>query len=334
MGLMDKLADEATKTGGKVYVNPYTGSSIKYNSSKITDIVPTVSKKKKKTSSSSNHNTTTSSAVNSYDAQAAAAEELRRRQEEIAQRSYDRNVSALQNAYAQRADLLKKNYDSTIGALNSSYGNSRNNVNAQSDKALREAYVNRMMSQRNLGQSMAAQGMSGGLSETTQAGLLNNYGNARNNIEDTRSGNLKDLEVTYNNNVAAANQQYNNQLAEDAAQKAAYMMQLENDLSDGIAKSYSDMYSYIPALSQAYTQKMSDLLSKQQSYTPTTAEANNTPVTASTTQGSSGVNPNYYANYAAALKRRGYSDDQIVTLLTNTGLTEAESIQKILNQLS
>ncbi len=48
MGLMDKLADEATKTGGKVYVNPYTGSSIKYNSSKITDIVPTVSKKRRK----------------------------------------------------------------------------------------------------------------------------------------------------------------------------------------------------------------------------------------------------------------------------------------------
>lgn len=330
MGLMDKLADEAKKTGGKVYVNAFTGSSIKYPSGSSKN-----SGSKKKTSSGTSSGASSTSALDSYySAQTAAAEELRRKQEEAAQRAYNRNVSALQNAYAQRADLLRKNYDSTIGALDSSYGNSKNNVNAQSDKALREAYVNRMMSQRNLGQSMAAQGMSGGLSETTQAGLMNNYGNARNNIEDTRAGNLKDLEVTYNNNVAAARQQYNNQLAEDAAQKAAYMMQLESDLSDGIAKSYSDMYSNLPALSQVYTQKMSDLLAKQQAYTPEEATANNSVNLASTTQGSGGINPNYYANYALAMKRRGYSDDQIVTALAQTGLTSAESIQAILNQLS
>ena len=119
-------------------------------------------------------------------AQAAAeAERLRAQQEQVARGAYDRNMAALQDAYNQRATLLKNNYDSTVGSLKSNYNLSKNNVNNQSNQALQEAYINRMLSQKNLAQNMAAQGLSGGMAESTMAGLYNNYGNARNGIEES-----------------------------------------------------------------------------------------------------------------------------------------------------
>lgn len=333
MGLMDKMADIAKKTGGTVHINPYTGTSIKYT----TNSGSSSNKSSSKASSSSGSSANTVSNVDYYaqaQAQAAAeAERLRAQQEAIAKKAYKRNMSALQDAYSQKADLLKQNYDSTVGTLDTSYDNSKNNVNTQSNKALQEAYINRMLSQKNLAQNMSAQGISGGMSETTQAGLFNNYGNARNNIETTRSDNLADLEATHQNNLAAALQQYNNQMAQDAAQKAAYQMQLESDLANAIANSYTGMYQNIPSLTEAYTTQMQALIDNQGSYTPVQATANNGFSAVDTQSALDGVNPNYYANYAKKLKQLGYSDEQIVTALSGTGLSNANSIVNILNQL-
>lgn len=328
--------------------NPHKGTTTGYASNRTTP--------KKSTSSSSRSTSTASTNVNSgmssysqvqaeADARAEAeakaraeAERLRKQQEKIAQDSYNSNMSALQQAYDRKTNLLKQNFDTTKGTLGSTYNTSKGNVNAQSDKALQEAYVNRMLSQKNLAQNMAAQGISGGLSETTSAGLYNNYGNSRNNIEQTRSNNLTDLENAYQNNIASAEQQYNAQLAEDASAKAAQEIQLRSDLANLIANSYSDMYNNIPTLTEAYASQMQKLLANQSAYAPAQeAKATNDVVKANT---ESALDQDYskYSNYLGWAKKvrknnPGYTDEQIATLLNQNGVKNADAIAYILNQL-
>lgn len=118
-------------------------------------------------------------------------------------------------AYEEAAKAQKAVYDQNVAK-----------VNDAADKALREAYINKMQSQRTMGQQMAAQGLNGGYSETTAAGLQNNYGNARNELETERGSQLNDLGITYQNNMAA----------------------LQNILSQGVAGDTSNYYTNLAAL--------------------------------------------------------------------------------------
>lgn len=118
-------------------------------------------------------------------------------------------------AYEEAAKAQKAVYDQNVAK-----------VNDATDKALREAYINKMQSQRTMGQQMAAQGLNGGYSETTAAGLQNNYGNARNELETERGSQLNDLGITYQNNMAA----------------------LQNILSQGVAGDTSNYYTNLAAL--------------------------------------------------------------------------------------
>ena len=77
-------------------------------------------------------------------------------------------------------------------------------VNAAADQALREAYLNKMESLKGLNQALTAQGLSGGASETALAGLYNNYGNARSQIEAQRLEQQGNLQSTLQANLAAA----------------------------------------------------------------------------------------------------------------------------------
>ena len=98
---------------------------------------------------------------------------------------------AREEAYQKAAAQQKENYNFSVGQVN----------DATAD-ALREAYVNRMMQQRNLNQQLTAQGLTGGASETTTASMLNNYNNSRNALERENQRQLGDLLNTYQNNMA------------------------------------------------------------------------------------------------------------------------------------
>lgn len=146
-------------------------------------------------------------------------------------------ASAESNAYARLKSIYdaqaeaqrrarRAAYDAAVSAQRAEYNANVAKVNGAADKALREAYINKMQSQRTMGQQMAAQGLNGGYSETTAAGLQNNYGNARNALETERTSQLNDLGVTYQNNMAA----------------------LQNILSQGVAGDTSNYYTNLAAL--------------------------------------------------------------------------------------
>lgn len=140
--------------------------------------------------------------------------------------AYDNIRSAYERALAEQRRARQRAYDAAVSAQRAEYDANVNKVNSQADKALREAYINKMQTQRTMGQQMAAQGLNGGYSETTAAGLQNNYGNARNALETERGNQLNDLNITLQNNLAAARNILDSGTASDYAQYQTNMANL------------------------------------------------------------------------------------------------------------
>ena len=140
--------------------------------------------------------------------------------------AYDNIRSAYERALAEQRRARQRAYDAAVSAQRAEYNANVAKVNSQADKALREAYINKMQTQRTMGQQMAAQGLNGGYSETTAAGLQNNYGNARNALETERGNQLNDLNITLQNNLAAARNILDSGTASDYAQYQTNMANL------------------------------------------------------------------------------------------------------------
>ena len=214
-----------------------------------------------------------------------------------AQDAYNRNMEALNVAYDKKVSALKDNYNSTVESLNRQNDASKAEVNTDADRALREAYINKMLSARNLTQQMTAQGLSGGATETTLASMQNNYGNSRNGIETTRADNLTKLYNTLQDNLAAALQAYNTQRANADDMKFQYQMQIENALSNALAENYMAQMSAMSGIDESYNSLLQQLIANQGAYTYDNAQANNVVKSVSTAMNNSNAAANA-ANYA------------------------------------
>jgi hypothetical protein len=183
----------------------------------------------------------------------------------VAQGAYDRGMSSLNDTYTNLMNLLSGTYDSqrnTLEAnlnraknsLSDSYNRSRNNVSSNAENSLKQAYINNMLSKRNIAQQMSSMGLNGGMTETTLAGLANNYGNQRNDINKTLNTNLSDIEGKYNSglselegnyssSLADALASYNNAVANAQAQKLAQIIELENALTSNKLNAYTNYHN-------------------------------------------------------------------------------------------
>ena len=195
-----------------------------------------------------------------YEQQLRAQQEAR---QQAAQNAYNSNMSALENAYAKRLAGLDSNLASTKDLLTSSYNNSRDSLNASAEKSLQEAYINRMMNEKSMRNQLNAQGITGGASESVIAGMLNNYANARNNIENNLANNVRTLREAYQKNLASALQNRNDALSAAEDTNLKYKMQLENDLRNNIIGSYNDLYSGLMNADANYYDNMAKLVYNQ-----------------------------------------------------------------------
>lgn len=189
-----------------------------------------------------------------------------------AQNAYNNGMNALNSAYDAQMNSLRGNLDSTKSQLQNSYNNSRNDIQQDAENSLRQAYINKMLSQRNLGQQMSAQGLSGGATETTLASMQNNYGNARNNINTTANKNLTNLEQNYNDNLAQALQAYNSAVASSNLAKAQQQMQLESALANNQISALGDYQNYVRQSNADYLDLLKAAIQKGAnfSFDPTT----------------------------------------------------------------
>ena len=176
-------------------------------------------------------------------AQQAAADAQRRAEEQM-RAAQEAQRRAREEAYQRSAAQQKTNYEYGLGELNRA-----------TDNALQQAYISKMMSERNLPQQLSAQGLNGGASETTTAGMLNNYNNSRNALETERQNQLAGLANTFQNNMA---QLENQRASGDAADLSQYQTNLANLTANNANKlislmqGYANMAASMPQLRQRF----------------------------------------------------------------------------------
>ena len=254
-------------------------------------------------SSGSGSSKSNSSAANSYNALLAAYQAQRNNYDdylaqmrEAAQNAYDRGMGALNSAYDSQMSSLRGNLDETRNQLSNQYNRSKQNIMDDAADSLRQAYINKMLSQRNLGQQMSAQGLTGGATETTMANMLNNYGNARNNINTTQNNNLSNLEGNYSDNLSQAMQAYNSAVATANLQKAQQAMSLENALANNQISALGDYQTLLQRDNQNYLDLLKAAIQNGASFSYDPTEANNTFKAVALQQA---ANPNLTTNYQA-----------------------------------
>lgn len=257
--------------------------------------------------------------ANLYAQQQAQAQAYAAQQRAAAESAYRAGMERLGQAWDTKTGALKDNLNSTLANLQRQYDASKNEVNADANKSLREAYINYMLNKKNLNQNLTAQGIGGGAAESTMAGMYNNYGNSRNNINTTLNDNLTSLENTYQGNISNANQQYNSAYANALSDYLNYQNQLEQNLANSIVGSYGNMVSSLGSLDSGYTNALYDLLQKQAAY-----EYQNTMNTLGRDSVSTNTVNNMgsvtdWAKYLNSLRQQGQSDEQAVQNMIQQG---------------
>jgi hypothetical protein len=279
----------------------------------------------KKTSSSAS---TAAVSGGGYDL-AGYLEGLRAQQRADAEAAYDRARSALNNAYSEAYDAYGNVYSRGAEQLGRSYDNSRGKINSEATDAFRQAYVNRMLSEKNLGQRMAAMGMSGGASESTMAGLINNYGNARSGIQRTLDTNLGDLEMKYQGNLADLYNAYQQNIANIANQRASQLANLEMQLANLNANMGGDYYSAMLSGLGSLKNISSNAVANQAAYqAPNEQTVTNTFTPANITQANDmGGTATNWSKWQEEMQRQlanGSNVNGAIANLAGTGLTEQE----------
>lgn len=237
-----------------------------------------------------------------YKRQQEAYEEQLRQQREAAQNAYNRGMSSLNNAYNSQIGNLKSNLTDTQDQLLKQYNSSRSSINSDAEDSLRQAYINNMLSQKNLGQQMSAQGLTGGASESTMANMANNYGNARNAINTVANTNLSNLEGNYNSNLSSARQAYNSAVADADARKAQQVMALENALANNEISALGNYQSLLQQDNQNYIDLLKTALANGASFAYSPTSANNATKAVAVQQAS---NPGISNNYATIQELMG-----------------------------
>ena len=254
-------------------------------------------------SSGSSKSSSSSNTANAYNALLAAYQSRQndydaylRQMREAAQNAYDRGMSALNSAYDSQLSSLSDNLSETRNQLANQYNRSKQNITDDAANSLRQAYINKMLSQKNLGQQMSAMGLTGGATETTLANMLNNYGNARNEINTTQNKNLSNLEGNYSDNLSQAMQAYNSAVASANLQKAQQAMSLENALANNQISALGDYQSLLQRDNQNYLDLLKTAIANGASFSYDPTSANNTVKAVALQQA---ANPTLASNYQA-----------------------------------
>lgn len=250
-----------------------------------------------------------------------------------AQAAYDRGMSRLEDAYNSQMDSLNSNLSETKNTLLDQYNRSKKGIMDDAASSLRQAYINKMLSQKNLGQQMSALGLNGGATESTLANMANNYGNARSAINTTQNNNLYNLEGNYNNNLSQAMQAYNSAVANANLQKAQQAMSLENALANNQISALGDYQSLMQRQNENYLDLLKAAIANGASFSFDPTSANNTFSAINVQQAN---NPEYVNTLTALQNLMGAENTPGVTMPGMTVVnptTNNSSLAQMLAQL-
>lgn len=257
--------------------------------------------------------------------------QLNAERQAAAEEAYNRASGMLNDAYNKARGNYENIYNNGVDQLGRSYNNSLGKINDNANQSMQEAYINKMMSMKNLSQALAAQGLSGGASESATAGLINNYGNARNGIQKTWDTNRNDLEMNYNANLSDLYSAFQSQMANLDNQLAAQQANLINNLNNQIASAGGDYYSALMANPELLQSAMSGAVQKLGAYTPQNAEVTNTVNSVNTQQSNDMGQAYQYAKYLASLQQSAQNNLGVAQNLINAGF-DNKTIADLINQ--
>lgn len=164
----------------------------------------------------------------------------------------------LKQQQANQAKQLKAQTDKQIADINTAY-----NENA------RQAYIQREQAKRDLPQQLAAQGISGGLSESGNIALNTAYGNALSGYKGQRDSDTSNVKLQYGNDLASLNNTYlgkladvNNSYDQLIAQQKAAQLQAEEAARQAQVQSYRTTGNGSGQDNSAYIKQAQRLLDK------------------------------------------------------------------------
>lgn len=268
---------------------------------------------------------------------AAYLAELQAQRQAAANAAYERNMARIASAYNSAAGNLKSNYNSTESRLNAARDQSMGDVNTDAEKSLQQAYINKMLTNKNLNQRLSAMGYNGGATESTMAQLENNYGNSRNNINTTLNDNINKLNMTYGDNLANALQSYNSAMSNLDMQRMQLEMEAENARQNAIASNMSSFASMMGGDS-SYLAALQSALQNQQNYTYDATKATNDFVAGNAQQAASASQGANYAKYLAQAQleaANGANRSSVINMLFNavsSGDLDLNSAYEIINK--
>ena len=249
--------------------------------------------------------------------------------------AYERNMARIAEAYGNASSSLKGNYDSTVGRLNAARDKSMGDVRNDAEDSLRQAYINNMMTRKNLNQRLSAMGMNGGATETTMSSLENQYGKSRTGINETLNKNISNLDMTYGDNLAAALQSYNSAMANLDLQRMQMEMQAENARQNAEA---SSMNAYMN-IDSGYMNALKAALQNQANYQYDASQATNDYVAGNAQQAQAAANDANYSKWLAQAQleaTNGANANQVRANLFNAvrnGDLDLNNAWRIMNQI-
>ena len=212
-----------------------------------------------------------------------------------ANEAYERNMARIASAYSSAYDSLRGNLNSTTDRLNAARDKSMGDVRSDAEDSLRQAYINNMMTRKNLNQRLSAMGMNGGATETTMSSLENQYGKSRTGINQTLNDNISNLDMTYGDNLAAALQSFNSAKANLDLQR----MQLENQAEAARQNAEASSMSGYMNIDSGYVNALKAVLQNQANYQYDPSQATNDYVAGNAQQAQSAAEGANYSKWLA-----------------------------------
>lgn len=114
---------------------------------------------------------------------------------------------------SEQLRALREAQEEAEAARRAQFEQNSADLRKQTDAAKRNAYVAYMQGQKNLPQTMAAAGYTGGITETTASGLAGDYQQALTDLENQYASNLAQLQANLDAGIAQDNAAYNQQIA-------------------------------------------------------------------------------------------------------------------------
>lgn len=107
---------------------------------------------------------------------------------------YTEQQTKLQDAYKQQEQLLREQNRLAVQQGVNRLNTQKTNINQNAEDNARQAYIQYMQSKKALPQQLAAQGITGGATETANLGLATTYQNNLNDINRNRINQIQDID--------------------------------------------------------------------------------------------------------------------------------------------